>query len=70
MFVAIQQQNLRAPIVFGLGATADAALTDARRSVETLDEIVVVPCSDALVEAVANGVVDCEVVNGVATIRQ
>lgn len=59
MFAAIQSQNLRNPIVFGLGATEAAAIEDASRNAETLDELRVVPCSDELAAAVEAGRVDC-----------
>jgi hypothetical protein len=69
MYVAIQQQNLRNPVVFGLGATADEALADASQHVETLDEITALPCSDELAADVQRGVVDCAIENGIAIVR-
>lgn len=66
MFVAIQQQNLRNPIVFGIGATKAEALTDASRNAEAMDGLEVVPCTPELAAAVKRGTVDCTMTNGVA----
>lgn len=70
MFVAVQQQNLQTPIVFGFGTTEQAAFDDAANSAETLDDIVVYPCTPELAAAVERGIVVCQVENGVASIQQ
>lgn len=70
MFVAIQREDGSGrAILFGVGATVDEALDDARGYADSPDDLVVVPCSHTLYAAARDGLCFIVVVHhGVAVL--
>ena len=67
-YVAVQRQNVRFPLIFGVGATPAEALDDAREWAEDMTVLETFPATEALVSATLNGRAECAIVDGVAGI--
>ena len=68
-YAAILRQNVRTPLVYGIGATPEEARADATEWADDLSELEVFPCTDALVRSSNSGKAECEIVDGVATVE-
>ena len=65
-FVAVLRKNVSRPIVYGVGATPDAARADATEWADNTAELEAFPCTAELAARVGAGTIDCHIVDGVA----